>query len=119
MLQEYSDAIEADFHRFYQLDLLDLYRGTLSPRKVLVLIEHLPPGAALWNETGGDSAWTLETHLLANVLDAVNVSNWIAAGGKQSSKPKPIARPDELLKKRKHHEAIEANLKRFKGKHPK
>jgi hypothetical protein len=40
-----------------------------------------------------DSAgWTLESHLLAVVADALRGANWQRSGGK-GSKPKPIPRP--------------------------
>ena len=119
LLDEYGDAIEADMQRVYGIDLLDVYRGSLSPRKLLVLIEHLPPGSALWNETGGDSAWTVQEHLIANMLDAINLNNWLTAGDSKAKQPKPVPRPSDLLKKRQQNEALEARLQQFrKGQTP-
>lgn len=60
--------MEADLLRYYRLDLLDFYRGTLSTRRLRVLIRHLPPGSALvaaLNE--GRPGWTLTDHLLADL----------------------------------------------------
>lgn len=116
LLSDYGDEIEADLQRVYSLDLLDVYRGTLSPRKLMVYIEQLPPGSATWNATGGDSAWNVQEHLTANLLDAQNIGNWIAAGGKPSDKPKPVPRPADLVKKRRANEAILARAERFKNK---
>ncbi|WP_131814125.1 hypothetical protein [Mycolicibacterium fortuitum] len=47
LLGEHGDAIEADLQRYYQLDLCDLYRGTLSLRRIGVLVRQLPGESAL------------------------------------------------------------------------
>ena len=47
--------------RVYGVDLLDLWRGTLSPRRVCVLINGLPPGSAYGRARGGAGAWSEET----------------------------------------------------------
>lgn len=36
--------------------------------------------------------WTFEAHLLAGVVDALNVANWQRVG-RNSGRPKPIKRP--------------------------
>ena len=41
MLSRYGDEIEVDL-RWRGVDMLDLWRGTLSPRTLLNLIDHLP-----------------------------------------------------------------------------
>lgn len=80
----------------------------------MVFIDKLPPGASLWNEIGGDAAWTTSEHLLANVLDTLNAANWQRGGGKAGDRPKPVQRPADLLKKRKQTAKIEEHIKRFK-----
>ncbi len=47
------------------VDLLDLYRGTLSFRRVCVLVEHLPDDAAVWRTAGPDTGWPRTDYLLA------------------------------------------------------
>lgn len=42
VVDRYGEAIEADFHHEYQLDLLDFFRGVFSRRKLYRLIEQLP-----------------------------------------------------------------------------
>lgn len=37
--------LEADFQRFYRIDLGDLWRGRLTPRRLKVLVDGLPPDA--------------------------------------------------------------------------
>lgn len=72
----------ADFQRHYGLDLVDVWRGRLSPRRVMSLSEHLPEDAAIRGEHRG---WTIEAYLSAHLLNAVRVADVNAvrvAGGK-------------------------------------
>lgn len=64
--------MEADLQRFYQLDLLDHYRGRISLRKLLVLLKHLPPEAHIRRLPGSDG-WNVEDvpYLLADVFAAL------------------------------------------------
>ncbi|WP_202919492.1 hypothetical protein [Saccharothrix deserti] len=57
-------ALETDLLR-YGVDLLDLYRGTLSYRRVCALVANLPDDAAVWRATGPDAGWTRPEVLLA------------------------------------------------------
>jgi len=47
LLNEFGGEIEADLLRFYRVDLLDYHRGSLSLRRLGVLIKHLPADSAL------------------------------------------------------------------------
>jgi hypothetical protein len=68
LLDEHGDAIEADLLRFYRVDLLDLYRGTLSPRRLGVLISALPAKSALVRAlNGGEPPWSRLEHLIADL----------------------------------------------------
>lgn len=93
LLTEHGEALEADFQRYYGLDLLDLWRGRLSARKASVLARQLPYGAQTWISCGFDNAWSAETHLTASLFDAVNVGNWQRAGDKHAKRPTPVQRP--------------------------
>lgn len=109
--------MEADFQRFYGLDLLDLWRGKLTPRKVSVLAVALPAGAVTWQLAGVDSAWTTTDHLLAQVVDVLNGANWQRAGGKDRDKPKPVLRPAEIHEARERQERVLARAKAFRDRH--
>jgi hypothetical protein len=37
--------------------------------------------------------WTEQLHLQAATLDALNIANWLKAGGKRSDKPRQVTRP--------------------------
>jgi hypothetical protein len=92
--------VEADLLRYYRVDLLDYYRGTLSPRRLRVLIEHLPRDAALVRALHGEVAeWGLTEHLLAGAVDELAVGNWlfVAANSDENAdvpeRPRPVPRP--------------------------
>jgi hypothetical protein len=108
----FAEEIEADLARFYHIDFLDLYRpGRLSWRKLLVLVEHLPPEAALNTairnlmpedklaENAGDptkAPWSAAETLLASVIDEIRNLGWTYVQGHSDSsipKPLPVPRP--------------------------
>lgn len=52
------------------MDLLDFYRGTLSARRLGVLVRQLPIESALVRALGdGRQPWTLTDHLIADLWD--------------------------------------------------
>lgn len=54
--------------RFYRVDLLDFYRGTLSARRLQILIRQLPAKSALVLAlNGGRSPWSTTDHLIADL----------------------------------------------------
>lgn len=106
--------IEADFEHYYQRDSLDLYRGLISPRKFSVLLMNLPAGALLWQEIGSDTAWTTESHLLAQAVDALNGANWQRSGEGKGQAPKPIPRPSDIKAEREKQASMLERAQRFK-----
>jgi hypothetical protein len=108
--ERYGEEVEADLQRYYQIPLSSL-GADLSWRKLLVLVEHLPPEGALntaiRNATPeaelaaavGDSAhapWsTLET-LIASLIDELRQLSWMYSTVHSKTapkKPEPIRRP--------------------------
>jgi hypothetical protein len=86
--------VEADLLRYYGVDLLDYHRGTLSARRVRVLIEHLPRDAALVRELHGETAeWGLTEHLLAATVDQLAISNWLFVSANRDEHAEPPERP--------------------------
>jgi hypothetical protein len=73
-------VIEADLEREYGRDLCDLWRGTMTLRKVGVLIKGLPPGSAsmraIAGVTGPLSTWSLTEALLARLVDETAAYRW-------------------------------------------
>ncbi|AZF93592.1 tail assembly chaperone [Gordonia phage Eyes] len=67
LLEQRGDEIESDLHD-KGVDLVDLFRGRLSLRKVAVLIAFLPPTSALAIATnGGQAPWSLTEYLLTDL----------------------------------------------------
>ena len=99
------------------MDLLDLYRGRLTPRRLLVLIRGLPPGSALGRAMGGDVA--LSDEVTATRMAAWQISCYIAAavGAKQSDLPKP-PEPGWQAKAREAQERQDAKARRWLARHP-
>lgn len=78
--------------------MCDWFDGTLTPRRLLALLNGLPPlGTALARATGDDVlGWTLTDHLLADAVDALRAANWQrGAGASESNRPEPIVRPGQ------------------------
>ena len=63
----------------------------LTPRRLWVLLNHLPPAFRRPGEH-----WSAEAELLAGLIDHVALLTWItlrANGDKATARPRPIARP--------------------------
>jgi hypothetical protein len=82
LLENHGEALEADLRRFYQVRLVDMYRGEISPREVSVYATNLPRASAVGVRLGGAAAITGEVEaswLLENVMMRIAHSQ---AGGK-------------------------------------
>lgn len=63
--------MEADLRRYYGVRLTDLWRGELSLRELSNLIDHLPPGSAVWcQQAGVPYGWTLTDLLITDLFQA-------------------------------------------------
>jgi hypothetical protein len=77
-----------------------------------VLAANLPHGSMTWLAQGHDSGWSVEAQLMALAVDALNGANWQRGDGK-GSKPRPIDRPADLLKRARSTEYHAARAARF------
>lgn len=104
MLSRHRDAVEADLLRYYRVDLADLYRGGLSIRRLYVLMTNAPADSAYRRSVLGadEAAWGVTEHLLATVVDALQVANWQRSkdGARGRGAPKPIPRPTDAPRPR-------------------
>ncbi|MEU7200264.1 hypothetical protein [Streptomyces sp. NPDC045470] len=94
----HGGPLRADLQRFYGLDLADIWRGTLTPRRVWTLTEHLPDDSALTASLAGGPqhrGWSLQTHLLAHLVNAVRVAdvNNVRVSGGRIRDPEPVKPP--------------------------
>lgn len=80
------------------LDLADIWRGALHPRRVWQLVECLPSDSALHAVMSGGihfRDWNLQAQLAASLLNVVRIAdvNNIRVNGGKSKDPKPIEVP--------------------------
>lgn len=93
---EFCRAVEAELIKV-GLRLRWLCDGTdrLNWRDVQVVILEADQGSAIARYELGESAfWTVDTHLLAGVLDALNGANFQRSGGR-GKRPEQVPRPGE------------------------
>jgi len=75
----------------YGVDTLD---PTVTLRRVWVLLRRLPPGTV--SDPDSAASWSVESHLLATMVDAVRDLTWLTAAVNSKQKPqrpKPMHRP--------------------------
>lgn len=106
-----GEALEADLQRFYAVDLADLWRGNLRPRKAAVLATQLPPEASIYRQGDDDRLWSLEVQFLASILDQLKYSNAVWTG--QKKPPQPIPRPGDAAREADRMAAVESKSKRW------
>jgi hypothetical protein len=104
VIREFQDELEADLLEFFGVDLLDLWRGQLSLRRIGVLIDSLmrkTGRSVLLMAMDERSSWSESDYLLARVSDALELSNFLfikANAGEDADDletPTPIPRPGD------------------------
>lgn len=103
VVRDYFEELEADLLEFFGIDLLDIWRGRLSLRRVGVLINSLMRKAGrstLLMAMNDKTEWTEDTYLLARISDAMETSNYLFTRAnfevsEDLPEPKPITRPGE------------------------
>lgn len=94
MLTEHPDEVEYELIRL-GLRLRWRNTGLLTLRDLILIVTLAPRESPLVRALNPENSWDLHAHLLAVIFDSLNAANWQRAGGKQSSKPKPLARPGQ------------------------
>lgn len=109
-LDEHYEAVEADlaFYAGPGDQLPDLWAGRLTFRRLRVLLDALPSESATktllieatppseFEESAGHGPWSREMHLLAAILDAQRVGNWMYVQAHTQDDvppPEPTPRP--------------------------
>ncbi|MEV3860711.1 hypothetical protein AB0J38_41180 [Streptomyces sp. NPDC050095] len=103
VIREFTSELEADLLEFFGIDLLDVWRGRLSLRRIGVLIDALvkkPGRSTLLAAMDERASWSESDYLLARVSDALELSNFLflKANAEQSDDlelPDPVARPGD------------------------
>lgn len=101
MCDENGAALVADFQRFYGLDLVAVVSGSVSPRRAVAMIEHLPESASFVTAVRGGrdfNGWDTNAYLLACLIDSVNTTTWAISAQnakRKPARPKPFERPGQ------------------------
>ncbi|AON97309.1 tail assembly chaperone [Gordonia phage Hedwig] len=115
LLEQHGGEIESDLQG-KGIDLVDLYRGRLTLRKIAVLIKYLPATSALALATnGGQAPWSLTEYLLSDIwaLHARQIAGrrapdshpWRKAMMSRHNATKNTTRRAALLKAQARHRA--------------
>jgi len=107
LINQFGEELDADFLRYYHLDLTDvLVPGTrLTPRRALGLIRNLPHGSAFVAAQQGGAqfaGWAVNEYLLAGLIDAVqhNTHAFVSAHSERRPKPpEPAYRPGKVKRR--------------------
>jgi hypothetical protein len=108
--------VEADLQRFYNMDLADMYRGTVTVRKVCVLVMNLPRGSATWQALGGQVAVTAEVEA-SWLIEYALFTIAHGQGGGKGRKPEMRKYPPGLLEAAEKSKATLSKAEAFRAKH--
>ncbi|MCW2904930.1 MAG: 16, gp15 [Streptosporangiaceae bacterium] len=126
-MERYGEAIEADLHHYYGVDLLDVWRDEISPRKVLNLVDRLPSTSQYIAAIANDdehaanvdlnaapappslTEWSPVVAGLAVVADRLGtlIGVQVARGGGSPPKLTPYPRPVTAAHRRKERRLLE------------
>lgn len=88
-MSEYHEDIEASLLT-QGVDLLDFYRGSLSARRLLLLIERLPRESPFKQAVDPKTnAWSVEAHLAANLIDLYGAAHGVKQPVRRPGDPDP------------------------------
>jgi hypothetical protein len=107
-MRENFDALYADFRQYYHVNLLDVLKfdGSLTVREAVILVEQLPFEARTVGMLQGGvefRGWTVDRHLQASIVDALNSLNYMFLAVNTKKKPKPpvpLQRPGDAERKK-------------------
>lgn len=110
LLEAHHQDIEFDLLKM-GVDLLDFWRGILSPRRLTLILRRLPPDSELRRAIDPDTAllasWKAGEYLTAHLIDMYARVNF--------KEPKPFPRPLEQLQTLRRHAALERQGQRIRA----
>lgn len=95
LVNEYRGPLRADMRREYGIDLDAVLRpgpDRIHWRVLLDLIDGLPANSAIGRAMDPANAWSITDHMLATMIDQLNILLWVQPGVK-GPRPKPVPRP--------------------------
>ncbi|MFG2721595.1 hypothetical protein ACGFW5_25385 [Streptomyces sp. NPDC048416] len=76
---------------------MDWHRGTLTSRRLAILVKHLPRDSAVNRDLHGEAVeWDSSTHLLAAAVDHLAVANWMTATINSGEDADPLDYPEAV-----------------------
>lgn len=93
--------------RFYNLDIGDWWRGDLSSRRVLLLLEQLPEDSSFFRARYTGDRWTETQHLLAFIADQITFMRREAQGEESTWSPKQFPRPNDAENRAEKQEVMD------------
>lgn len=101
LLDAHADAVEGDLWDLYGIDVLEVFTGSLSPRRALLFAERAvnDPRSHLRAELMGGLEfvrWTADTYALTQMADEISALVVLvhkALGGKNTPSVVPFPRP--------------------------
>nr|DAS24128.1 MAG TPA: protein of unknown function (DUF5361) [Caudoviricetes sp.] len=102
------------------MDLLDVWRGSLTLRRVAVLVRGLPAGSALWRAEGGPGAWSAEERAVREGAWLVQSQLLAVFGGSSAQTPQRPSPPAPGWQEEEHarQERQEARARAWAARHP-
>lgn len=96
LLDEHGGAVEYDLIAL-GLRLDDLGTERLTWRDLWVIVQHSPRESAIARAVGAEEAvWSLTDHLLATVIDVLNIANWQRENAGRPRGKSPTRRPKRI-----------------------
>lgn len=118
MLRSHPVELESDLWD-RGIDLVSMYRGDVSVRRVALLAASLPPSSRVSMVMQTDDMWSPTDYLIADLRDSVQNLIWVSANkgvekSKQTEQPKPTLRPADFRKKEQQDDERLRKAKAFK-----
>ena len=101
VMAKWPDELRADLQQYYGIDLDHAIAGEHTADHVAALVRCLPSDARVMTREDPDAMWTLETVLLASLLNAFTSFMWgMSDKTKRGKRPDPVG-PSYIAIKRK------------------
>lgn len=110
--------MEADLAHHYQVDVVDLWRGRITLRRLATLTMQLPAGGQLWQATGGARAWSDTYAGLVATHHGLSILAWQQTedGQKGKKPPSPAEPPPFYTEVDEQISKADANARKFEAR---
>ena len=111
----FSREIEADFLRFYRVDIIEWYAGTVDSRRFLALLDGLPDESLFktWAVRKGD--WSESQYVAARAVNEIALSRADGKGYMPELVRSPLQMADEQATSEYRRAKHSENLRQLEG----